>query len=194
MTRALKMYRQDLPYRADSLIASLAMVVLLGALPMNSHAQSIGCTNDSVREIVSNETILMRSGRSFEPARSDRSRALTWRAGSYVTICGPLIATAPDRRGTYYRIVNSRLGRSADAQLVGGPRIPRGSCFESVIRDPLPFRATRGSSFVMRDGSVWEMGPEFKYLLEYNPEVIACPYRRFIIVAGYKLTAKRLRR
>jgi hypothetical protein len=65
-------------------------------------------------------------------------------------------------------------------------------CYESSIVSPSPFMGNDGEIFKLADGSVWEVKHEYEYLYEYYPNVIICPSRGKLAIAGKTLTVEQI--
>lgn len=60
-------------------------------------------------------------------------------------------------------------------------------CYQSSIVSPTPFMGNNGEIFKLDDGSLWEVKYEYEYLYEYSPQVIICPSKNRLVIAGVNL-------
>ena len=173
-------------------IVSFALFVFV--LATKCQAQQFGCIQDSIRRNSSGEVMQMNSGRVLETFGGDQFRATLWLPASTVLICGPIAFSYSGRRYAYYRVINTSSQGTVDAFMQSGPVISRGTCYESKVRRPSPFKGNNGELFILQDGSVWEVKFEYKYMYAYYPAVIACPDQGFVIVRSNKINATRISR
>ena len=65
-------------------------------------------------------------------------------------------------------------------------------CYTSSIASPTPFMGNNGEIFRLLDGSLWEVKYVYEYLYEYYPDVVICPSRGRMVVAGRSLNVQLL--
>jgi hypothetical protein len=66
------------------------------------------------------------------------------------------------------------------------------SCYESSILSPSPFMGNNGEIFKLADGSLWEVKFEYEYMYEYLPDVVICPGRGKLLIAGKSLNVQQI--
>jgi len=66
-------------------------------------------------------------------------------------------------------------------------RVTAQDCYESSIISPSPFMGNNGEIFKLKDGSLWKVKYEYKYLYKYYPAVIICPSKGRLVIDGESL-------
>lgn len=108
--------------------------------------------------------------------------------GRYPTLCHRSLLTPEQVR----QVTAAEAGAPSPTPQTKTLRPSSGTCFESTIMSPRPFMGNNGEVFKLADGSLWEVKYEYEYLYEYFPEVVVCPARGTLIVAGKTLDIQHL--
>ncbi len=107
--------------------------------------------------------------------------------GRFAAICDHSLLTAD-------QLTRVRLSEQSAAQQVpnaaptpASTPTSGGACYESSIVSPNPFMGNHGEIFKLLDGTFWKVVYEYEYLYEYNPDVVLCPAKGKLLVAGKSL-------